>query len=114
MGTWQRVGAGATAAALVFGLGFGLGRETVGRQDLEWRVGQGLVGEEVFTVEHDGWSYGASDAVPMWVDARGSWHDGGWPECLRRGTTTVRFAAGPTTYVEGVGQRPVVAVDCRG
>lgn len=113
MGRWQRVGAWAAVLALVFGLGFGVGRETDGEQQLEWRDGTGLVGAEVFSVTDDDWTYGARDAVPTWVDARGTWHSGGWPDCLRPGVTEVRFAAGPTTYVEGQGSRPVLAVDCR-
>lgn len=114
MQRWQRVGAWSTVGALMFALGFGLGRETDGSQDLDWRDGQGLVGKHMFTVDHDGWSYGVRGAVPMWIDSQGSWHDGGWPDCLAAGVTTVRFAAAPTTYVEGLGERPVIAVDCRG
>lgn len=114
MQRWQRLGAWSTVGALVFALGFGLGRETDGTLELDWRDGEGHVGKRMMSIEHDGWTYGTEGAVPMWIDTRGSWHDGGWPDCLEPGTTAVRFAAAPTTYVEGMGQRPIIAVDCRG
>lgn len=107
------IGSWTTVLALVFALGWGIGRESGPDDTLEWRTGDGLVGSRVFTVTDDGDVYGARDSIPTWVDATGSWHDGGWPDCLEMGGTTVRFAAGPLTSIEGVGVRAVLAVDCR-
>jgi hypothetical protein len=72
------------------------------------------VGAQVLSVTHDGWTYGARDSIPRWVDAEGSWHDGGWPECLDQGERSIRFVAGPLVRIEGIGERTVLAVDCRG
>ena len=80
-----------------------------------WQTGVAHVGDRVFTIQKDGWAYGASDAVPTWIDRAGSWHDGGWPSCLvgRAGQdVTVRFQARVVT-IDGQSTRPVVAIDCR-
>ena len=68
-------------ALLLAGLGgFLLGTE---RSDVVELEGQAHVGEHVATVELGGWSYGLSQSV-AWIDASGTHHDDGWPECLGR------------------------------
>ena len=88
--------------------GFLLGSERSDVMELEGRAG---VGEHVATIESGGWSNGLSQSV-AWIDASGSYHDDGWPECLGRAgnTTNVRFDA---VEVPLLGSRAVVYVDCR-
>ena len=59
----------------------------------------------------------AVNAVPLegvnWVDAMGSTHESGRPECLAPGTSReVKFAAVAVT-IEGRTWRPVVWVSCQ-
>ena len=77
-------------------------------------MGRAHVGDRIASIESDGWFYGVNDSV-AWIDASGSFHEDGWPECFRPAgtTTTVRFAAVHVTIPESVGFRPVVWVDCR-
>jgi hypothetical protein len=97
------------ALALAFVAGLQLGKPHT-----TWHTGMGYLGDRQFSVEYDGWFYGAQDAVPSWIDADGSWHESGWPDCLDVVGTTleVRFAAQEVT-LDGVTSRPVVAIDCR-
>ena len=62
------------------------------------------------------WTYGFSDSVPEWIDASGTTHMGGWPNCLNRVGThqRIRFGWIPVTFPNGIGERDVVWVDCRG
>jgi hypothetical protein len=73
--------------------------------------GLARTGEHVATIESGGWSYGLSQSV-AWIDASGSSHDDGWPDCLARAgnTVNVRFGA---VEVPSMGFRAVVYVDCR-
>ena len=101
---WVLVG-----ALVLAGLGgFLLGSE---RSDVVELEGQAHVGENVASIESGGWSYGLSDSV-AWIEATGTHHDDGWPECLGRAgnTAIVRFGA---VDVPKLGIRAVVYVDCR-
>ncbi len=108
----------ALALALTLVTGIGLGRMWT-TQDTElrgWRSGTAYVGEQQLSIEVDGWTYGAEGSVPSWIDAEGSWHDGGWPDCLQGKvgqSVAIRFQARKVT-VDGMSWRPIVAVDCRG
>ncbi|WP_460820685.1 hypothetical protein [Nocardioides ungokensis] len=91
------------------------------RHDLGgWHTGVAHVGANVASIDYDGWVYGASDSVEAWIDRDGSWHESGWPSCLRVprgsgrlvGDVPVRFAAHEVT-VDDQTWRPIVAVDCR-
>ena len=98
-------------ALLLAGLGgFLMGSERSDVMELEGRAG---VGERVATIESGGWSYGLSQSV-AWIDASGSFHEDGWPDCLGSAgnTTNVRFGA-VEVKVDSVGFRAVVYVDCR-
>jgi hypothetical protein len=75
-------------------------------------VGSGVNG---ISVESDGWTY----SVPLdvtWIDAAGSLHDGGRPECLPPGlgSVQIRFHSIDDLDVAGNRWRQVVMVDCRG
>jgi hypothetical protein len=101
--TWVLVG-----ALLLAGLaGFLIGSE---RSDVMDLVGRAHVGDHMASIESDGWFYGLSDSV-AWIDASGSFHEDGWPECLGSAGTrpNVRFGA---VAVPSVGIRAVVYVDC--
>jgi len=100
---WLLVG-----ALLLAGLaGFLIGSAPSDVMDLE---GRAHVGEHVASIESDGWFYGLSESV-AWIDAMGTHHEDGWPECLGSAgnTTDVRFGA---VAVPSLGIRAVVYVDC--
>lgn len=108
----------ATTLVLAVAIGFLIGKAWAEDSDSlgGWHSGTAQVGERVFTVNYDGWSYGASDSVPSWIDERGSWHYSGWPTCLQAKadqSVSLTFEATQAT-VDGATFRPVVAVDCRG
>lgn len=99
--------------ALTCGLTMGLAWHRNGIRD-QWQTGRGYVGIREVSVRSQGWTYGtdAAAAVP-WIDADGTWHEGGWPACLRRfKTQPVRFQARSVT-IAGNTWRPIVAIDCR-
>lgn len=101
---WVLVG-----ALLLAGLaGFVMGSE---RSDVMELEGRAHVGEHMASIESGGWFYGLSESV-AWIDASGSQHEDGWPECLGRAgnTVNVRFGA---VDVPSLGFRAVVYVDCR-
>ena len=78
-----------------------------------WMHERAQLGAGVVSVDHDGWTYGARDSIPSWIDEEGVWHEGGWPTCLRgTGSSWVRFQAREVT-VDGSTWRPIIAVDCR-
>ena len=80
-----------------------------------WMTGTAHVGSDQFSAEVDRWTYGVQGSVPMWIDAHGTHHDGGWPECLKVSSgsdTPVTFQAREVA-VEGNSWRQIVAVDCR-
>lgn len=110
------------ALALFAAVGFVVGADmTERRHDLGgWHTGVAHVGPKVVTIDYGDWAYGASDSIATWIDRTGSWHDSGWPTCLRVppesdgpvGDVPVRFAAHEVT-VDGQTWRPIVAIDCR-
>lgn len=119
---WAVLVGAAVTLGLVGAVGFLVGADvTERRHDLGgWHTAVAHVGVNVATIEYDGWAYGASDSVDAWIDRAGSWHDSGWPTCLRVppgssgpvGDVAVRFAAHEVT-VDDQTWRPIVAVDCR-
>ena len=77
-------------------------------------TGVAYVGDHVATMVAGGWAYGFSDGGVSWVDSHGSWHDSGWPSCLRGpGLVRVTFGVVPVTDPGGESLRQVVWVDCR-
>jgi hypothetical protein len=97
-------------AVLSVGLaGFLIGSE---RSDVVELEGRAHVGDHIASIESDGWFYGLSESV-AWIDASGSFHEDGWPECLGSVGTrpSVRFGA---VTVPSLGFRAVVYVDCSG
>jgi hypothetical protein len=80
------------------------------RSDVVELEGRAHVGEHMASIESDGWFYGLSESV-AWIDASGSQHEDGWPECLGTAgkTVNVRFGA---VEVPSLGFRAVVYVDC--
>lgn len=83
-------------------------------QQVQVLRGTAQVGDHVASIQVGDWAYGVSDSV-AWYDAAGSWHEGGWPECLPQVTevAAVRFAATTVTRPDGSTFRPVAYVDCR-
>ena len=71
-------------------------------------VGSGYVGDAVATLFVGADAYGIRSSV-KWTDSRGSFHDGGWPECLPRlqSVSGIRFA-GETQWVGGIGTDEVI------
>ena len=102
----------AVVVVLTFLAGVSSGRHRA--ESGEWHTGQAHVGIRVVSISYAGWTYGVSESVPLWLDARGSAHDNGWPDCLRPvgETLEVRFQA-RTVTVDGTTWRPIVAIDCR-
>lgn len=98
-------------AALVALAGYAFGAS---RSSDRAMTGVAHIGDHMASIEADGWFYGLSDSV-AWLDASGSFHENGWPDCLRPAgaTKTVRFGAARVTTPEVAGFRPVVWVDCR-
>jgi hypothetical protein len=80
-----------------------------------WHTAVAQTGLRQISIEYDGWTYGVSDSVDQWIDSGGTWHDSGWPECLRvvGSRVTVAFQARVVT-IDGHTERPIVAIDCRG
>jgi len=79
-----------------------------------WHNGVAQTGARQISIEYDGWTYGVADAVDWWVDDNGTWHEAGWPVCLRvppGSSVTVRFQARVVT-IDGATRRPIVAIDC--
>jgi hypothetical protein len=106
---------GLLVGALLLGAGFGAGwfardAETHGAPVF---VGSGRTGAETATFFVGDDAYGFRSSV-SWTDAGGSFHDGGWPDCLPHSedVSAVRFA-GMTVWAGGVGTDEVVWVDCR-
>lgn len=77
-------------------------------------TGTAYVGDHIFSVTVDGWTYGAVDSVP-WIDSEGSVLDHGWPTCLSTvgASQRVTFGAADVTLPTGAGWRAVLWVDCR-
>ena len=77
-------------------------------------TGRANVGYGVASIRSEGTSYGVSESAP-WIDATGSFHEDGWPECFGEpGTTTrVGFGVTPVTVPDAPGFTSVVYVDCR-
>jgi len=80
-----------------------------------WHTAVAYTGFRQTSIEYDGWTYGVSGSVDRWIDNGGSWHDSGWPDCLRvvSSRVTVAFQARAVT-IDGSTERPIVAIDCRG
>lgn len=71
------------------------------------------VEEQKATFQGDGHTFSVSESVAWW-DTDGTFHESGWPECLTERTTSVRFLSTPHPIdYDGMGIRPVLAVDCQ-
>ncbi len=77
-------------------------------------TGRAQVGDHVAPIYVDDWAYGVLGSV-AWLDSAGSFHEGGWPECLGGvgNNPLVRFGATPVTLPNDTSIRAVVFVDCR-
>lgn len=105
----------AVGGFVLLGIGIAIGVVMARSGGGGWREGTGHIGVRQVTVDVGDWTYGASGAVPAWIDRLGTRHDSGWPACLkgRPGTNrTVRFLAPTVAYDHG-SFRPIVVVDCR-
>jgi hypothetical protein len=103
---------GAVFAVAVAALaGFALGAREPSTIHL---TGRANVGNGVASIRSEGTYYGVSESVP-WIDAIGSFHDDGWPECFGEpgSTTRVGFGVTPVTVPDAPVFTPVVYVDCR-
>jgi len=100
----------AVAIALVL-VGYLLGSHRSGTRDV---TGPAYVGDHVVTMTVDGTSYGFSDSM-TWIDAKNSYHEGGWPDCLGtlRSLPAVTFGLANVDYPNGNAGDQVVYVDCR-
>ncbi|MGA3184788.1 MAG: hypothetical protein ABSE52_09360 [Candidatus Dormibacteria bacterium] len=72
------------------------------------------VGDQMASGEAGGWWYGFQETVPLWEDAQGSWHEGGWPSCLDQVGVerTITFGWVPASVPGGGTMRDVVWVAC--
>jgi hypothetical protein len=79
-----------------------------------WHTGLAEIGDREVSIITPGWTYGAQDSVPGWIDSSGANHDGGWPDCVNPSGTQkqLRFAATNVTTA-GTTWRQIVVVDCR-
>ena len=113
--TTNRRALGAFVVILIVLAAFGAGYRiaTVNAERPSVYTGIGYVGEDQATFEAGDTSYGFRSAV-SWTDGSGSFHAGGWPECLPKlqAVTGVRFAA-TTIWVDQIGFSQVVWVDCK-
>jgi hypothetical protein len=103
----------AVAVALVLGAGLGY-LVASNRSSVEELTGRAGVGDHVASIQVGDRFYGVSESV-AWIDASGSYHDDGWPDCLgpAGNTSTVRFGAEDVELADGGGFTAVVYVDCR-
>ena len=115
---WERRWTLAIIAVIVVATGAGFiggSAWTRHRTDLGgWHTAVAQTGMKQIAIEYDGWTYGASDSVSSWIDREGTWHDSGWPQCLRvppGRQVTVRFQARIVT-IDGTTTRPIVSIDC--
>ena len=99
----------AGAVLLVF-IGYVLGS---GRSTTREVTGPVQVGDKVATMTVDGTGYGFSESIP-WIDASGSQHEGGWPECLgsMQEDPSATFGVASVRYPDGATGDQVVYVDC--
>jgi len=77
--------------------------------------GRASVGDGTATIRSEGMLYDVPRSV-AWIDATGSFHEDGWPECLgSSGTTTgdLRFGVTDVSVPDAPGFTSVVYVDCR-
>ena len=99
---------GILVVALAFGAGW-LARDRAGPRIL---VGSGSMGDAVATLFVGEDAYGFRSSV-NWTDSHGTFHDGGWPDCLPplHEVSGIRFA-GETQWIGGIGTDEIVWVDC--
>jgi hypothetical protein len=100
----------AVAVVAAFGAGYIVAGAN-GAHPLVYTAG-GQVGEDQASFQVGDTTYGFEDSV-AWTDSTGSFHDGGWPDCLPKlqAVTGIRFAA-TTLWVGNVGVAKVLWVDC--
>ena len=111
MSRWRAaVAAGVFLFAAGGSVGYVLG---MSRPDVAVLTSTASVGDREASIAVGAYTYGIEGAVAKWQDARGVWHDGGWPDCLDAigSTRTIRFAETPVS-VYGVTWREVLWVSC--
>lgn len=75
--------------------------------------GRADAGETAISISTPEWTYGVPSDGVTWVDAAGTRHDSGRPDCLKPGMSRqIRFAAVEVT-VQGSTWRPVVWISCQ-
>jgi len=79
-----------------------------------WHTGLAEIGDHEVSIITPGWTYGAQDSVPGWIDSSGTTYSGGWPDCVNPSGTQkqLRFAATNFTTA-GTSSRQIVLIDCR-
>jgi hypothetical protein len=107
---WKPV-VGVVVALALLGLGFAAGAHR--SPHVMELSGTAHVGDRFAMVTVNGWAYGIPEDV-AWIDAEGSLHDKGWPDCLgSEGDEFIRFAAVGVHYPDKTYERQVLYVDCR-
>jgi hypothetical protein len=98
-------------AVAAFGAGYVIGGDNAAHPPVY--TADGYVGADQASFQVGDTTYGFESSV-SWTDSAGSFHDGGWPECLPKlqEVAGVRFAAA-TLWVGQVGASEVVWVDCQ-
>jgi hypothetical protein len=106
---------GVVVAAIALIAAFGVGYFVAGVNGAHPPVytGGGQVGDSQASFQVGDTTYGFEDSV-AWTDRSGSFHDGGWPDCLPKlqSVTGIRFAA-TTLWLGNVGVAKIVWVDCQ-
>jgi hypothetical protein len=74
--------------------------------------GRADAAESGLSITTEDWTYGGGYGF-RWVDAVGTWHDDGRPDCLPVGTSRVVTFAATVVMVDGSTWRPIVWLDCR-
>jgi hypothetical protein len=103
----------AIAAVVGFGIGVGVGAGPRMSEIKVFRDVPAYSGDTQVSASIDGVTYGISSGV-SWVDASGSWHEGGWPACVPpRSQVRMTFGGAVLFGPTGAGSYQVLWVDCR-
>ena len=103
----------AIAGIIGFGVGVQVGAGPRMSEVKEFRDVPAYAGDRQVSATADGVTYGVSGDVP-WVDASGSYHDNGWPECVPfRTQSRITFGGAVIYGPTRTGSARIVWVDCR-
>jgi hypothetical protein len=101
------------AAAVGYGIGVGVGAGPRMSETKVFRDIPAFVGDNQMSALVDNVTYGVSGEV-AWVDAAGSWHPQGWPECApARSQSRITFGGTVVYGPTGLGDYRMLWVDCR-